>query len=466
MSRNLLPFLNQYSVRKMIQTNKKIEKIQKRFEDMEVKSFAREVVEFIDDSPSTYHVVKNCSDVLEENGFERLNPKEKWELKKGGRYYLKRSNSTVIAFTLGENINLKKGFKIFGSHTDSPGFRIKPQPEIVTENLIRLNTEVYGGPILSTWFDRPLSIAGRVVVRSNNLFSPKTVGMKIDEPLMTIPNLAIHQNREVNNGVKIDKQTDTLPVIGLINDEFEKENYLLNLILDRTNVKKEDVLDFDLFVYSIEKGTLLGANEEFISAPKLDNLVSVYAGLLGLIEAEDIHDQINVFVGFDNEEIGSATKQGADSNYLLNTLERISLALGLSRGDFLQMLESSYILSADAAHAAHPAHLGKTDPTNRGRINEGISIKISAKQKYTSDGYSIAVIKQLIEGTEIQIQPFVNESNELGGSTIGPISSTHLDIDGVDLGVPMFAMHSVRELCGIFDVFYLKELAKEFFSKR
>ena len=221
-SENLLLFVNQYSVRKMIQTNKKIEKIQKRFEDMEVKSFAREVVEFIDDSPSTYHVVKNCSDVLEENGFERLNPKEKWELKKGGRYYLKRSNSTVIAFTLGENIDLKKGFKIFGSHTDSPGFRIKPQPEIVTENLIRLNTEVYGGPILSTWFDRPLSIAGRVVVRSDNLFSPKTIGMKIEEPLMTIPNLAIHQNREVNNGVKIDRQTDTLPVIGLINNEFEK----------------------------------------------------------------------------------------------------------------------------------------------------------------------------------------------------------------------------------------------------
>ena len=449
----------------MIHTTRELEEIQKNFIEMEVKSFAREVIEFIDESPSTYHVVKNCSDILDENGFERIMPREKWEIKKGGKYFLKKSSSTIIAFTVGEDFDVKNGFKIFGAHTDSPCFRIKPNPEIITENVVRLNTEVYGGPILSTWFDRPLSIAGRVIVKGENSFFPRTVKIKIDEPLLTIPNLAIHQNREVNNGVKIDKQNDVLPVISLINKNFEREGYLERIILEKTGIKKEDIIDFDLYLYATEKGCLLGANEEFMSSPKIDNLASVYTGLIGLLEAEENQDRINIFVAFDNEEIGSATKQGADSNYLLNTLERISLALGLSRGDFLQMLESSYILSADAAHAAHPAHLGKTDPTNRGKINEGISIKISAKQKYTSDGYSIAVIKQLIEGTEIQIQPFVNESNELGGSTIGPISSTHLDIDGVDLGVAMLAMHSVRELCGIFDVFYLKELAKEFFSK-
>ena len=449
----------------MIHTTRELEEIQKNFIEMEVKSFAREVIEFIDESPSTYHVVKNCSDILDENGFERIMPREKWKIKKGGKYFLKKSSSTIIAFTVGENFDVKKGFKIFGAHTDSPCFRIKPSPEIVTENVVRLNTEVYGGPILSTWFDRPLSIAGRVIVRGEDTFFPKTIKIRIDEPLLTIPNLAIHQNREVNNGVKIDKQNDVLPVISLINKNFEREGYLERIILKKTEIKKEDIIDFDLYLYATEKGCLLGANEEFMSSPKIDNLASVYTGLIGLVEAEENQDRINVFVAFDNEEIGSATKQGADSNYLLNTLERISLALGLNREDFLQMLESSYILSADAAHAAHPAHLGKTDPTNRGKINEGISIKISAKQKYTSDGYSIAVIKQLVEGTEIQIQAFVNESNELGGSTIGPISSTHLDIDGVDLGIPMFAMHSVRELCGIFDVFYLKELAKEFFSK-
>lgn len=449
----------------MLEIHDEMKLIKEKFEDMEVKSFAREVIEFIDECPSTYHVAKNCSEILEENGFERLIPQEKWHLKKGGKYYVKKSNSTVVAFTLGTDINFKKGFKIFGSHTDSPGFRIKPNPEMVTENILRLNTEVYGGPILSTWFDRPLSIAGRVVVKSDNLFLPRTVRVKIEEPLMIIPNLAIHQNREVNNGVKIDKQADTLPVLGLINSQFEKDDYLLRLIVEKMGLKKEDILDFDLYVYSIEKGCLVGANEEFISAPKIDNLASVYAGLLGLVEAEDVHDQINVFVGFDNEEIGSATKQGADSNYLLNTLERIMCSLGYGREEFLHMLNCSFLLSADGAHAAHPAHMDKTDPTNRGRINEGISIKISANQSYTSDGFSIAVVKQIIEGTDIKIQPFVNQSNERGGSTIGPISSTHLDIDAVDLGVPMLAMHSVRELCGIYDVFYLKELAKEFFNK-
>ena len=215
--------------------------MQEKFEDMEVKSFAREVIEFIDECPSTYHVAKNCSEILEENGFERLIPQEKWNLKKGGKYYVKKSNSTVVAFTLGTDINLKKGFKIFGSHTDSPGFRIKPNPEMVTENILRLNTEVYGGPILSTWFDRPLSIAGRVVVKSDNIFLPKTIRVKIEEPLMVIPNLAIHQNREVNNGVKIDKQADTLPVLGLINDKLEKDDYLLKLIAEKMKLKEEDI---------------------------------------------------------------------------------------------------------------------------------------------------------------------------------------------------------------------------------
>lgn len=433
---------------------------------MEVKSFAREVIEFIDDSPTAYHVVKNCSIILEENGFERLGPRDKWDLKLGGKYFVKRSNSSIIAFTLGKNIDLQRGFKIFGSHTDSPCFRIKPNPEMVTGNILRLNTEVYGGPILSTWFDRPLSVAGRIVVKSDDTFTPKTIRVDLGKPVMTIPNLAIHMNRNVNDGVKIDKQKDVLPVISLINETFQKENYLLKLIAKSANIKLEEILDFDLYVYATEKGCLLGVNEEFISAPKIDNLVSVYAGLLGLVEAEDVHNQINIFVGFDNEEIGSATKQGADSNYLINTLERIACDLGYNRSEFLQMLHGSFLLSADGAHAAHPAHLGKCDPTNLGKINEGVSVKISAKQKYTSDGFSIAVLKQIIENTNIKIQMFVNESNELGGSTIGPISSTHLDIDAVDLGVPMLAMHSVRELCGVLDVFYLKEMAKEFFNKK
>lgn len=439
--------------------------LKKEVAEFEVKAFARELIEFIDDCPSSYHVGDLCSEILVGNDFERLDPYSKWDLKLGGKYFVKKTNSTIVAFTIGEKIDLKRGFKIFGSHTDSPGFRIKPNPEMITNGVLRLNTEVYGGPILNTWFDRPLSIAGRVIVKNGDIFKPKTIKVKIEEPILTIPNLAIHQNREVNNGVKIDKQNDTLPILNLVKEGFEKENYLLNLISKKIGVNKTDILDFDLFIYSLDKGSLVGAEQNMISSPKLDNLVSVYAGLIGLMESNNKNNQINVFVGFDNEEIGSATKQGADSNYLYNILERINYSLGFNREDFLVMLSSSFMLSADGAHAAHPAYMGKSDPTNLGKMNEGISIKISANQRYTSDAYSISVIKQLVDKTNIKIQSFVNQSNEIGGSTIGPISSTHLDIDAIDLGVPMLAMHSVRELCGINDVFYLKELAIQFFDK-
>lgn len=427
---------------------------------------AKEFIDFIDNSKSVFHVVKNCEEILIKNGFEKLNNKNKWELKKGKKYYVKRSDSAIVAFSIGKELDLGRGFKIFASHTDSPGFRIKPNPEVVTNGILRLNTEVYGGPILNTWFDRPLSIAGKVLLKSNEVFNPRVELFKIDKPILTIPNLAIHQNREVNNGVKIDRQKDTLPMLSLVNDNLERNDFLINIIAKHLEVDKSEILDFDLFIYTTEKGELVGLNEEFISAPKIDNLASVFAGLKGIINSCDKNNQINVFIGFDNEEIGSATKQGADSNYLSNVLERITYSLGYTRYDYLNMLYSSFILSADGAHAAHPAFLNKSDITNLGKLNEGIQIKISANQRYTSDAHSIAVIKQIIEGKDIKIQYFVNNSNEVGGSTIGPISSTHLDIDSVDLGVPMLAMHSVRELCGINDIYYLKELAKEFFLKK
>lgn len=443
----------------------KSEILRQEIEELEMKSFAREMIEFIDESPSTYHVVNNCSAILVENGFTRLQPYEKWNIELGGKYFIKKSNSSIVAFTVGKNLDLSKGFKMYGSHTDSPTFRIKPNPEMVTNGILRLNTEVYGGPILYTWFDRPLSIAGRVIVKGEDAFRPRTIGMKIDEPILIIPSLAIHQNRDVNNGFKIDKQNDTLPFLALLNNNLEKENYLINLIAKRCNIDINEILDFDLYLYSTEKGSLVGANEEFVSAPKIDNLVSVYTGLLGLVEAENADNQINVFVGFDNEEIGSATKQGADSNYLEAYLERIIYALGYTREDYLTTLASTFMLSADGAHAAHPAHLHKSDPTNLDKINEGVSIKISASQRYTSDGFSIGVIKEKIKNTNIKIQYFVNNSNERGGSTIGPISSTHLGVDAIDIGVPMLSMHSIRELCGVKDLYYLKELAKVYFSE-
>lgn len=438
---------------------------EKIIRNFEIKGFAREMIEFIDDSPSPYHAVQNASSILEENGFSKLEPTEKWELKLGGRYYIKKTNSTVIAFTIPNKLNLKKGIKIFASHTDSPSIRIKPNPEIKTNNMVRLNTEVYGGPILSTWFDRPLGLAGRLITRTEDVFKPKTNCIKLDDLILVIPNLCIHQNRDVNNGHKIDKQIELLPILTLLKDKLETKNLLLKSIANKLNIDINDVLDFDLMLYPIEKGCLAGLNEDMISSTKLDNLLSVYAGLIGIVESSNNSQKINVFVGFDNEEIGSSTKQGADSNYLSNILERIIYSLGYDRTTFLQILNSSFMLSADSSHVAHPSFLYKADLTNHCQMNEGVAIKLSVNQRYTSDGYSMAVIKEIVKDKDIKLQMFVNNSNEIGGSTIGPLSARHLDIDSLDIGVPILSMHSVRELCGVYDVFYLKELAKEYFDK-
>ncbi len=437
----------------------------KIIKNLEIKGFAREIIEFIDDSPSPYHAVQNSSSILEENGFTKLEPTDKWELKLGGRYYIKKTNSTVIAFTIPNTLNLKKGIKIFAAHTDSPSIRIKPNPEMLTNNMLRLNTEVYGGPILSTWFDRPLAIAGRLITRTNDAFKPKTNCIKLNDLVLVIPNLCIHQNRDVNNGHKIDKQLEVLPILTVIKDKLETKNFLLKSIANKLKIDLEDILDFDLMLYPLEKGSLAGLNEEMISCTKLDNLLSVYAGLIGIVESKNDSEKINVFVAFDNEEIGSSTKQGADSNYLSNILERIMYSLGYEREDFLQILSSSFMLSADSGHVAHPSFLNKADLTNQCKMNEGVAIKLSVNQRYTSDGYSMAVIKEIVRGKDIKLQYFVNNSNEIGGSTIGPLSARHLDIDSLDIGVPILSMHSVRELCGIKDVFYLKELAKEYFDK-
>lgn len=436
----------------------------KTIADLEIKGFAREVIEFIDDSPTMYHVVKNTSIILDENGFERLEPNASWNLRSGGRYYLKKTNSTIIAFTIPNDFEITNGFKIFAGHTDSPSIRIKPNSEIVTNGILRLNTEVYGGPILSTWFDRPLSLAGRLILRSDNMFKPKTQMIKLDDIVLIIPNLAIHQNRDVNSGFKIDKQKYLLPILSVVNDNLQNDNYLLKTIAKKLNIDVNEILDFDLLLYPQEKGCLVGVNEDMMSCTKMDNLLSVYTGLIGLVESGNDSSKINIYVAFDNEEIGSSTKQGADSNYLANVLERIVIYLGYSRKQYLESLNNSFMLSCDTGHIAHPAFLEKSDITNQCRINNGVSIKLSVNQRYTSNGYSMAVIKQIAENSNIKLQYFVNNSNEIGGSTIGPLSARHLDIDSVDIGVPILSMHSIREMCGIYDVFAMKELAKEYFD--
>ncbi len=428
-----------------------------------MKKFANDFIEFSYDSKSVFHATDNTAKILLEHQFEELNPSEKWGLKSGGKYFFRKNDSSLIAFCVGEGDLRQNGFKISGNHTDSPGFRIKPQPEMEGDSYLRLNTEVYGGPILNTWLDRPLSIAGRVVVKSDNVFAPKTILVNIDKPCIIIPNLAIHQNREINKGVELNRQNDTLPVLTLINDKLEKDNFLLNLIAKENNLNVEDILDFDLYLYLFAKGTLVGINEEMLSAPKIDNLASLFAGVNALIQSQKFNG-VNVLACFDNEEVGSSTKQGADSNLLLNTLERISISLGLDREEFLCTLNNSFMLSTDGAHGVHPAQSAKTDPIIRPKLNGGVALKVTANQSYTSDGYSLAVVKQILEPNNIPYQYFVNRSDTPGGSTIGPISSTHLEINSIDLGVAMLSMHSICELCGVEDLISIKNLLKSYYS--
>ena len=428
------------------------------------REFATDLIDYIYSSPTSFHAVKTSKELLENNGFEELKLNKKWELKVGGKYFVTKNSSSIVSFVINSNKIEEEGFRIIGSHSDSPTFRIKPKAQMSVENTyLKLNTESYGGAILSTWFDRPLSIAGRVVLKSKETLYPREELININKPICLIPNLAIHLNRSINDGYKYNKQKDMLPLVGLINDTLEKDDYLLNEISKELKVKSEEILDFDLFLYEYEKGCIMGANEEFISSGRLDNLSMAHASLHGLLNA-DGKTGINVVAIFDNEEVGSSTKQGADSNMLLNILERICISLNKDREEFFQSIYSSFMISADLAHAVHPNIAEKHDPTNRPVLGGGPVIKISANQSYTSDSYSIGIYKNLCERAGVRYQEFVNKSDERGGSTIGPISSTHLDIQSVDIGSPILAMHSIRELGNIDDHINIYKTFVEFYQ--
>ncbi len=428
------------------------------------KDFARDLITFIDESPTMFHAVKTTREILEENGFKELDLGDSWKLEKAGKYYTSKNSSALIAFKLGEDDLASSGFKLIGAHTDAPGFKIKPDPEILAaKNYLKLNTEVYGGPILSTWFDRPLSLAGRVSLASDNPLKPEEKLLKIERPLLTIPNLAIHMNRVVNTGFDINAQNHTLPLISMVNEEFERQGFLLSLIAKELEVKEEDILDFELYLYGTEKGELLGLNEEFVSVGRLDDLAMVHAGINGLIASENTRST-NVVIAFDNEEVGSGTKQGADSPMVENVLRRICLAFSNNPEDYYRALENSFIISADQAHALHPNFQDKADPTNQPKINAGPTIKFAANQAYTTDSNSSAVYRAICKRAQLPVQTFVNRSDSRGGSTIGPISSSHINIDSVDIGNPILAMHSIRELGGVYDHYYVYRSFIEFFN--
>lgn len=426
--------------------------------------FAEELIDFLYESPTAFHAVESIKKVLDENDFEELKEENRWNIKHEGKYYVTKNQSALIAFVIGKGDVGDNGFKIVGAHTDSPTFRIKPNPEIMVEdNYVKLNTEVYGGPILSTWFDRPLSIAGRVTLKSENPLNPNNQLININKPILIIPNIAIHMNREVNDGFKINRQKDTLPLISLVNDKLEKGKYLLNLLAKELKVNVDDIIDFDLFLYEYEKGTIMGLNNEFISMGRQDDLSMVHAGIKALINSK-VNMATNVMVCFDNEEVGSSTKQGGDSNLLVNILERIALCLGGDKEDFFRAIAKSFMISADLAHALHPNYVEKNDPTVKCFINKGPVIKINANQAYTSDSDSIAVYEQICRRANVPVQKFVNRSDLRGGSTIGPISSTHLPVRSIDIGNPVFSMHSIRELGGVLDHMYILKSFEEYYN--
>lgn len=428
----------------------------------EAKSLASNLLDFIYESPSAFHAVEASKKLLLNDGFKELKEEEAWNIEKGGKYFTTRNDSAIFAFIAGTGEIEEYGFKIVGSHTDSPSFRIKPHAEISKDGFLKLNTEVYGAPIYNTWFDRPLSLAGRVAIKSDGLL-PETRLVNIDRPILIIPNLSIHLNRKVNSGVAINPQKDTLPLIGYINDELESDNFLVKLIAKELNVEPEKVLDFDLYLYECSKGCLMGINEEFISSSRIDNLSMVHSGIHALLKAKP-GKATNVVACFDNEEIGSSTKQGAASQILVHTLERIALSLGKGRGELLRAFSKSFLISTDSAQGLHPNNVEKYDPTCRVILNQGPAIKISAAQSYTSDSISIGAYEMLCERAKVPVQKFVNRSDEPGGRTIGPLSAIHLPIKSVDVGTPLLAMHSVRELAGVYDHFYITKSLIEFFS--
>ncbi len=413
--------------------------------------YSNKVIELLNKSYSPFHVVDNIKDELNQKGYIELKENESFILEEGKNYYLTRNGTALIAFNVPKN-SKESSFRISASHTDSPTFKIKPNPVLNYKNVVSLNVEPYGGMIDSPWFDRPLSFAGRVFYFDRDGEMRSSL-LNIDEDLLCIPNVCIHFNRNINDGYKYNAAKDMIPLLGIEKD-FNFNEYLLKSI-----PQAKEILSFDLFLYNRDQAKLIGLNKEFLSSPKLDDLSSTYSVLLGFLDASPKY--FNVYCAFDNEEVGSLTKQGAYGTFLSDTLERISLSLGL---DYRKMIAKSLLVSVDNAHANHPNHPELTDQTTSVLLNEGIVIKYNADQRYTSDALSVANFKNITQKANISFQDYTNRSDLRGGSTLGNLSNNQISINSLDIGIPQLAMHSCNELCGIKDVEDMSILMKEFFS--
>ena len=419
---------------------------------------SKELIEFIKKCPSVFHAVDSLKNELISEGFEELSEGKKWSIKKGNKYFVTRNSSSIIAFKVGDNLD-SYSFNIVASHCDSPGFKIKENYKIESgKKYTQLNTEKYGGMIYSTWFDRPLSVAGRVIVKNGDSFKTKLV--KINKDLVLIPNVAIHMNREMNLNMKYNEQVDLLPLYGTLEDG--QDNFM-DVVSQYADVEKENIISTDLFLYNRAEPSIWGSNGEFISSPKLDNLQCAYSTLKGFLDGNN-SKSVNVYCCFDNEEVGSCTKQGAASTFLEDVLKRINDNLGKTNEDYLCALASSFMISADNAHAVHPNHPELSDPTNRVYMNEGVVIKHNANQKYTTDAVSSALFKGFCKNVDVPCQNYTNRSDVTGGSTLGNIASSKVSINMVDIGLAQLSMHSSYETAGIKDTLYLINVIEEFFN--
>lgn len=419
-----------------------------------------ELIDWINKSPTAFQVVNNAVELLKASGAEVLHEQERWTLQPQTTYVVTRNASSLIAFYVPE---APDHFQLTASHSDSPAFRVKERAAVTVENrYVKLNTEGYGGMIDSSWFDRPLSLAGRVLVDRG--VKVESVLYDAGRDLCLIPNLAIHMNREINSGYKYNHQTDLLPLIGMGQDGgFD----LMGVLSAGMDFAPEQVLAAELSLYNREAGCIWGANDEFISAPRLDDQECVFAslkGFLGAVKDGTAKGVVPVVCIFDNEEVGSRTKQGADSAFLSDTLARICDALGCGPA-FSEMLAKSFLISADNAHAVHPNHPEKCDPTNRPVLNGGVVIKYNSSQRYTTDAFSAAVMKKICEQEHIPYQTFFNRSDIPGGSTLGNLSAAHVSIHSVDIGLAQLAMHSAYETAGAQDVEYLARAMKAYYER-
>lgn len=430
----------------------------------------KRLLSFLDASPVNFLAVKNLTDELQQHGYRRIGTTEALgTVKAGDKFFVTKNDSSIYAFQIGRKALAETGFHMICAHCDSPTFRIKPHAEIDCEGgIVKLNTEVYGGPIMSTWFDRPLTLAGRVIVKSKDVMTPTTLLLHVKRPLLQISNLAIHFNRQVNDGVKLSRQKDVLPILGIINDELEKGNLLMNIILEELNkqqtVAREDILDFDLYLADATPACTFGAHNELISSGRLDDLSMCFAGLEALLASQPT-DTTQVLAIFDNEETGSQTKQGAGSPFLSYMLKRIALAQGGTEEAYYQAVERAFMISADNAHAWHPNYSEKYDPTNHPMLGGGPVIKFNAAQKYASDAYSASVFAGLCKKAGVPCQRFVNHSDVAGGSTLGNILASSIPLRGVDMGNAILAMHSCRETGSTADHEFCVKVFTQFYQE-